>query len=213
MTDPLPIGGLAQAVINEIPPHERFIEIARRPLIVWRIRPAATTVVVVPPALIDGGYRTAYPGVEIVDEPPSTYLAAGRWSRTDFIYCDPAAAIRPDDADRWEDLVLQLQNTAARVMVKLTKTGPYPVAAVCVELATWRRLDLYQCRGRQKPNWNTLFMNYDRPAELHDYRHLGHDYRSRERIRKRIVGWQRRLDELPMHELVAILAGLKRTAK
>ena len=52
-------------------------------------------------------------------------------------------------------------------------------------------------------------MNYDEPIELHDYRYLGHSFRERERIRRRVERWKARLRELPALERSAILAELR----
>lgn len=54
----------------------------------------------------------------------------------------------------------------------------------------------------------TLWFNFAKPAELHDYRHLGGDFRERERIHRKISRWTARLSRLPALERNAILAAI-----
>lgn len=50
-----------------------------------------------------------------------------------------------------------------------------------------------------------LWYNYPEPAELHDYRYLGDDYRERELIRLKVRRWVAGLERLPRLERLAIL--------
>lgn len=52
-------------------------------------------------------------------------------------------------------------------------------------------------------------MNYPEPAELHDYRYLGADYREREQIKRKKLRWVRRLRAMPQLERYAVLAALQ----
>lgn len=54
-----------------------------------------------------------------------------------------------------------------------------------------------------------LWMNYPPPVALHDYRYLGTDYRERERIKRKVTRWQRRLAEMPLLERQALMMALQ----
>jgi hypothetical protein len=54
-----------------------------------------------------------------------------------------------------------------------------------------------------------LWMNYSTPVELHDYRHLGNDFRERERIKKKLKGWVSRVKSMPVLERQALLSALQ----
>lgn len=74
-------------------------------------------------------------------------------------------------------------------------------------LAGWRTIH-FQAMTRRGPATETLWMNYDAPAALHDYRHLGADYRERERIKKKAARWRANLADLPPLERQAILSAI-----
>jgi hypothetical protein len=52
----------------------------------------------------------------------------------------------------------------------------------------------------------TVWCNFPEPAELHDTRFVGDGFRDRERIRRKISRWVRRLERLPLAERAVILA-------
>ena len=55
-----------------------------------------------------------------------------------------------------------------------------------------------------------IWMNYHRPEQLHDYRHLGDCRRSRERIRRRQRNWLAQLNSMDPLERAAMLEALNR---
>lgn len=52
----------------------------------------------------------------------------------------------------------------------------------------------------------TVWCNFPEPAELHDTRFVGDGFRDRERIRRKVSRWVRRLERLPLAERAVILA-------
>jgi 16S rRNA G966 N2-methylase RsmD len=76
-------------------------------------------------------------------------------------------------------------------------------------LADWQTVT-YQTTtlgGTVATEW--LWMNYPLPTALHDYRYLGTDYRERERIKRKVTRWQRRLADMPRLERQALLMALQ----
>lgn len=70
------------------------------------------------------------------------------------------------------------------------------------ELANWRKLQ-YQSQTRGgTPATETIYMNYPEPApaELHDPRFLGDDFRAREKSKRRIQTILRKLDRMEPEE-------------
>lgn len=61
--------------------------------------------------------------------------------------------------------------------------------------------------GRQATE--TIWYNYPEPSRLHDYQHLGDDYRERERIKRKAQRWVAGLERLPALERRAILARME----
>ncbi len=56
-----------------------------------------------------------------------------------------------------------------------------------------------------RPATEYLWMNYDAPDRLHDYRYLGDDFRERERIKRKKQRWVARLERMDGLERKAIL--------
>jgi site-specific DNA-adenine methylase len=74
-------------------------------------------------------------------------------------------------------------------------------------LDKWRRVD-YLTRTHRATVIESVWCNFPEPAELHDYRWLGKDFRERERINRRVRRWAERLLGMPALERAAVLAGL-----
>lgn len=75
-------------------------------------------------------------------------------------------------------------------------------------LVGWRTMT-YQVRTRGG-SWATeyLWMNYPEPEQLHDYSHLGDDFREREQLKKQRRRWVKKLQNLPALQQEAILADI-----
>lgn len=56
-----------------------------------------------------------------------------------------------------------------------------------------------------------IYYNYPKPKLLHDFQYLGKDYRERERIKRKVTRWEKKLNALPDVERAAILSNI--TAK
>lgn len=59
----------------------------------------------------------------------------------------------------------------------------------------------------------TIYMNYPTPTELHDYSHLGSDYRERWRIKERVERNVSRLEKMDILERNAIITAIKEADK
>jgi hypothetical protein len=77
------------------------------------------------------------------------------------------------------------------------------------ELEGWRTASFWTTnrRGRRVQEW--VWMNFPEPAELHDYRFLGGDFRERERIKRKTQRWRARLATMPPLERHALLTALE----
>lgn len=74
-------------------------------------------------------------------------------------------------------------------------------------LSHWR-LVTFQAHTRNGMATECLWMNYDQPETLHDYRFLGADFRERERIKRKAKRWVKRFLELDLLERHAIISEL-----
>jgi site-specific DNA-adenine methylase len=75
-------------------------------------------------------------------------------------------------------------------------------------LADWRRLDYWTVNRAGTRVCESLWLNYDEPLRLHDYRWLGDGWRERDRIKQKAKRWVNRFDSLPVLERRFILQAL-----
>lgn len=66
----------------------------------------------------------------------------------------------------------------------------------------------FQAQTRRRTVTEWLWMNYQRPQRLHDYRYIGSDFSDRWRIKKRQRSWIRMLRKMPSLERRAMLAAM-----
>jgi DNA adenine methylase len=74
----------------------------------------------------------------------------------------------------------------------------------------WRFIE-FESQTRHGKAIEQLWMNYPEPTELHDYRHLGSDYRERERITRKLKRWEAKFSELAPLEQKAMISRLTTT--
>lgn len=71
-------------------------------------------------------------------------------------------------------------------------------------LSRFTRID-YQATTRRGQVTESLWMNFPAPTALHDYSHLGENYRERERIKRKKERWAKRINGMGRLERLAIM--------
>ncbi|MBO6553274.1 MAG: DNA adenine methylase [Roseitalea sp.] len=106
------------------------------------------------------------------------------------------------DADH-ERLLATLRSARCMVMISGYRSPLYDAA-----LTGWHRID-YKAQTRQGLADESLWLNFRPPLELHDYGHLGADYRERERIRRKRRRWADKIAGMDRLERLAVMDALK----
>ncbi len=131
-----------------------------------------------------------------------------------LVYCDPPylRSTRRDpkrdyyqhewSREQHEYFLDQVVDAPWRVLISGYKSALYTK-----RLRGWHT-ERYRTTTRGGPVEEWIWANFPRPAELHDYRYVGRDYRHRERIRKRQRRWCRMLRAMPALERCAMLAAV-----
>jgi hypothetical protein len=151
------------------------------------------------------------------------FLESYEWEGDEMVYCDPPYL--PETRLSQKPLFdYELNKAQHRRLLKVLDSLP------CFVMLSgyWSKLydntlrnpnrqndwhmDSFQALTRGGPAQEYLWMNYPPPVELHDYNYLGATFRERERIKKKIRRWQRRLAAMPMLERQAMLAAIQRHA-
>jgi len=208
--------GVYQRIINQIPPHEVYIEpFAGSAAILRRKRPAAKSFLVdSDDAVIDRLRGEVLPeGTHLLHNDALHFLARRAWKGNEFVYCDPpylmqtrrSGPLYVDEFSRAEHarLLGLLVDLPCQVMISGYWSRLYER-----RLKGWRT-DSFETMtrgGTKAQEW--LWMNYPAPAALHDYRYLGKDFREREKFTRRQKRWVRRLQGMQPLERWALLAAL-----
>jgi hypothetical protein len=82
----------------------------------------------------------------------------------------------------------------------------YASALYASRLPGWRVVQFSAQTRSGAAAIETVWCNFAEPAELHDTRWVGDGFRERERIKRKVSRWVRRLERLPLAERAVILA-------
>lgn len=212
--------GVYQTIINQIPPHRRYFELFLGHGAILRHKlPALVSIG------IDADPRTVETMVSAVGHVPNcfiqvgdafTVLERGNFLPSDFIYLDPPYLM---ETRSWKGKLyrhelsendhIRLLRAAGTVKCMVAISG-YDSDLYNTTLDGWRRIAYTTVKRNGRRSTEVLWMNYPEPAELHDYRYLGRNYRERERIKLKIRRHVSSMLKLPDLERNAILEAIAR---
>lgn len=220
--------GVAQRIINHMPPHEVYIEPFLGAGAVLRTkRPALENIGIEIDSQViaerhqdgaiadtasngDTGLRTT-----IYHADGLQYLRNRRWQGNELVYCDPpylresrtgGRLYRHEFTDEQHRQLLNIVNELKRAGVMVMVSGYYS-KLYAQALKHWN-LGTFGSMTRRGMALEHLWTSFPEPLELHDYRFLGDDYRERERIKKKIRRWTARLEDMPKLERQALLGAI-----
>jgi hypothetical protein len=141
------------------------------------------------------------------------FLRSYRFTGSELVYCDPPYVrssrrtrgrlyrYEMDDHQHTE-LLAVLRRLPCAVMVSGYRSALYNQM-----LGDWRTTE-YQTMTRGGVATETVWMNYPEPTDLHEYTHLGANFRERERQKRQQARWAKKVAAKPLLEQKALLAGL-----
>ncbi len=215
--------GIYQRIINHMPPHKNYIEAFLGSGSVLRNKRPAERNIGIDRSLnaldlclelagktgrefrfIDGDAMELLPSLKTMLS-DSVFIN----SPETLIYADPPYMMETrkgadiydfemDDADHKRLLDIL---TRARCMVMISG---YRSELYDDELSHFTRID-YQAQTRRGPVSESLWMNFKPPVALHDYGHLGDNYRERERIKRKTKRWATKIGKMNRQERLAIM--------
>lgn len=209
--------GVCQWIINQIPPHEVFIEAFLGAGAVLRAkRPAARSIgIEINPAVIQTYWGAGIPDLTIICGDALELLPKQPLDRDTFIYLDPPYLLETRSQQRplyAHEFATPDQHRALLSLLRklpcMIAISGYWSALYELELAGWRSstFNTIDRGGNKKEEW--LWMNYPPPLELHDYRYLGNGFRERERIKRKKQRWTNRLRTMPELERLCLMEAI-----
>ena len=217
--------GVYQQIINQIPPHEVYIEpFLGGGAVLLAKKPAAASIAID----LDGDVVSRFEGiassngdtmhgVTVICDDAISYLQNRRWDPATFVYCDPPYLfdVRSSkrriythefgDVGQHEKLLAVLKSLPCMVAVSGYWSSLYESS-----LQGWRSIS-FNAKTRAGVAREWLWMNYPEPVELHDYSYLGQNFREREKITRQKKRWRARLlrmDKLQRYALLSSIAEL-----
>ncbi|MFI0608659.1 MAG: DNA adenine methylase [Anaerolineae bacterium] len=218
--------GVAQTIINQIPPHAIYLEPFLGSGAVFRAkRPAQVDFGLdVDPLTVEAFVRET--GVPQVERPSRgravacgcalEFLERYEAQGGEFAYVDPPYLLETRRSSRpiyrcefaGLDQHERLLELVARLPFPVALSG-YPSELYGERLPGWRCLTFETMTRGGAMATEALWMNYPEPQELHDYRFLGRDRIERQRIKRKRERWRARLTTMPTLERWAILAAIQ----
>jgi hypothetical protein len=212
--------GVFQRLINQIPPHDLYVEAFIGSGAVYRHKRRVSSIVIDADPAVAGYWRSVeneFPGLRVVQGDAISFLADFPFTERAFVYCDPPylrstrrsrkRIYRHEFSDEEHVRLLELlKRLPCSVMLSGYRSWLYDDA-----LTTWRRLD-FTASTRGGPAVESLWMNYPEPAALADYSHLGESFRERQDFKRLKARWRARLAAMPELRRRALLEVLSGTA-
>lgn len=209
--------GVYQRIINLIPPHRVYIEaFVGGGAILRHKRPADVSIAIDADAraLLDlESLELPMDTITFINADAISFLREYAWRGDEFVYCDPPYLMSTRRSgslyrhemtdDQHLDLLSIILTMPAAVMI-----SGYPSELYNRHLCGWS-IEKYRAvtRGGSMAD-ERLWMNYNPPALLHDDQYLGHNFRERERIKRKRNRWANRFRRLPIQERGAIFRDL-----
>lgn len=197
--------GVYQKIINLIPPHDTYIETHLGSGAILRLKKKAAVNVgldLCEEAIANFPQRD---DVNILQQDAHQFLADYPFSGNEFIYVDPPYLISSRKSEslykheytqqQHEELLTLLVGLPCQVMI-----SGYWSELYSQKLKEWS-CESYRTRDRSgEMVTEYLWMNYEKPAVLHDYQYLGDDFRERERIKRKHQRLKKKIIDLPDYE-------------
>ncbi len=214
--------GVAQWIINQMPPHDLYIEAFAGSAAVMRMKkPASSSIVIDSDADVTRNLASMFSAMKactVIYGDAISYLQKKRWDPTTLIYADPPYLMETRRSkreiyqhefyriDEHKKLLKVLCGLNCMVMISGYRSSLYDAI-----LQGWRRAERQvTLRGGMKAT-ECLWVNYPEPVALHDYQYLGNNFRERERLKRIRHRWKERLARMPILERRALSAALAET--
>lgn len=224
--------GTWQQIINQQPPHRRYIEpFLGSGAVMRRKRPAQVNIGVdlereCCQAFGDSNESVALFGYAAPDAPQLILLAQDAFAflrdryevreRDTLVYLDPPYLVNKNGLERRPIYRRELNTveghaTLLDLIVALpcmVQISGYWSELYADRLRGWRAIQFTgQTRGGPATEW--LWMNYPEPTALHDYRFFGADRRKRLDFKRMVTRWQKRLEQMPPIQRHAMTEALR----
>jgi len=221
--------GVWQRIISEMPPHDLFIEaFAGTGQVLLHKRPARASIAIDSDAAVCSALRSVLArsgeprgaGVTVICADAISWLEKHRskFNSSTVVYLDPPYLfdVRACPGRRYYGHEFGEEWLHGELLAVLSRLGTQGVSVLISGyrselydrmLPYWRRVD-YRTATRGGAVTESLWCNFEAPAQLHDYRFLGSGFRERERLKRKKKRWLAKLRRMTPVEAAAVLAAI-----
>lgn len=210
------VNGLYQWIINEIPPHQTYIELFLGSGAIYRYKKKAAVTYGIDcnrsvidawkPFEADDLIIWHANALQILPSVPDLLEPV-------FIYLDPPYYY-PSRKSAKAIYASEFSNTDHEKLISMILKVKHNCMISCYDnllyfsyLSDWRKKTFQVCVHGKVVN-EIIYMNYPEPTELHDYSYLGTDCWDRQRIKRKISARLATLNKLPALERNAIIQSI-----
>jgi DNA adenine methylase len=210
-------GRCYQRIISLMPPHAVYIETHLGGGAVLRHkRPARRSIGIDLDKAVVHSWRSArLKDCTIIQADAAEFLREYAFTGQELIYADPPylpETRRKKRIYRHEytvDQHIELLDVLRAVDAAVLISG-YASPLYDDRLRDWRRVD-FMGDSHVGPRMESVWLNFEPTASLHDYGHIGASFRERERIRRKQMRLAQRISSLPEEERHALFDTLARS--
>ncbi|MBL4761513.1 MAG: DNA adenine methylase [Gammaproteobacteria bacterium] len=205
--------GTYQRIINNMPPHQVYIEpFIGGGSVFKNKRPANDSIIVDSDAAVISEWQDNENATVICGD-AIQFLRNYNWKGEELIYCDPPYVMESRTGGKLynhefsDDQHVELLDLITTLPCNVMISG-YHSKLYAAKLKTWH-LTTFGSMTRRGLALEHLWCNFQSPTKLHDYQYLGDGYRERERIKKKVNRWTDKLENMPKLERQAIMAAMQ----
>lgn len=208
--------GVFQKYINNMPPHDVYIEThLGGGGLMRRKRPAKQNIGIdIDPKVMELWSKIEEPKVELYKEDAILFLKRYKFTGREFVYCDPPylRETRYDSGKLYKyeytttqhiELLETIKKIPAMVMISGYESTLYKTY-----LEGWRSYS-FLAKTHKSTAIEWIWMNYPPPLELHDYRYLGNNFREREKLKLSIKSWEKKFKKMSVLQRRALLCAMR----
>lgn len=213
--------GVFQNIINLMPPHTTYVEAFFGDGAIMRNkRPAHCSIGIdLDPAIQEKFLDAAFDNIQNFNVrigDALEILPKLNLEKTALVYCDPPylLEVRKSKSKIYNnEMMTEGYHRALLKVIKrldcMVLISGYRSKLYDETLDGWRTHDFYTTNRAGHRVLETVWINYQEPLELHDYKFLGADFRERERIKRKRKRWKQKLESMPALERHALMATIE----
>lgn len=211
--------GVYQWIINQIPPHNLYVEAFVGGGSILRLKKPARLSIAIDidaEAIARHRHEPPVPGLWALNTDAIGWLDehGNELEPSTFVYLDPPYLMETRRSQRKiyrhemsDDDHRRLLTVITRLRCMVAISG-YRSEMYDQALAGWRVSTFETVTHGGRPATEVLWANYPPPVALHDYRYLGSGFREREKIARQKRRWLARLARMPETQRYAMLAAI-----